>query len=136
VSQCTEREHWRASSTVLFDKLFPHKPSSGVIGEGEVNCFIIELLEFFFGTLFGFVGAADDSDTRLICDELCSPFTQSFLDSCGVGRVCFLLFTSLFLAFFLCWENFFSFINVDDTWLKFLGCYHDGSYHDIFLFFG
>ena len=128
----------------LLDESLPHEPPRRVVWEGEIDGLVEELFEVFLGRLLRVARTTKDGDSRLIVDELGSPFSKGTLEylcssSCLLlcSRVffisCFLL-PLLFL--FLSRPHLLDFINIYDCRFKLL-CNDEGhSDHLLGLSFG
>lgn len=81
MSKRTQREIGSQLTMMSFDEVSPHKSSSRVIGEWEVNGLVEKFEEILFRTFLWLTSTSHNGDPGLIINELGFPFRQGFLDS-------------------------------------------------------
>lgn len=111
-----QRAQWEVRlqlSAKLSDERLPHQTARCVVGEGEVNSLVEELLEFLLVAFMGLRSARHDRDASLVRDPLSAPLAQGLLDTIGVGLIVLLGLLLTLLLLFLGWPDLFSLINVN-----------------------
>ena len=115
------------SATTLLNKSTPHGPWGGVIGEGEVDSSVEELLKVLFRPVVRLTGTPDNSYPRLIRDPLVLPLGDRLLNS---RRVLISLLPLLLLSLLLLgWPNLLTLVNIDYCRLvRFSALHHHGNH--------
>lgn len=114
----------------------PHESPRGVVGEGEVDLLVEELLEVLLRALLHGRGAPNNRDPCGVLHELGAllPLGQHLLYSCRVVRVGgFQLFGPLLALLFLLlgWPRTLTLVDVDYGWLVLLGDDHGHGHQNL-----
>ena len=87
VREGAQRELGLELPAQLLDEGLPHEAARRVVGEGEVDSLVEELLEIFLAAGVGLTRAADNGNARLVVEELGLPLGEGLLDPLRRVRV-------------------------------------------------